>query len=143
MKIGLLGTGNLAVTLGRAWAGAGHSIVVTGRNPGHATAAAEQIGAAAAAVGPRDLANLADVVAVAVSWDGLESALMLVGGPEGALTGKTVVDCTNPVDYATGRERQDDAGRGTGDAADPCAAARGPLRGSLRPCRPWRIHRGA
>ena len=103
MKIGLLGTGNLAVTLGRAWAGAGHSIVVTGRDPGHATAAAEQIGAAAAAVGPRDLANLADVVAVAVSWDGLESALMLVGGPEGALAGKTVVDCTNPVDYATGR----------------------------------------
>jgi 8-hydroxy-5-deazaflavin:NADPH oxidoreductase len=103
VKIGLLGTGNLAVTLGRAWAGAGYSIVVTGRNPGHATAAAEQIGAAAAAVGPRDLANLADVVVVAVSWDGLESALMLAGGPEGTLAGKTVVDCTNPVNYATGR----------------------------------------
>jgi predicted dinucleotide-binding enzyme len=104
VKIGLLGTGNLAVTLGRAWAVAGrHSIVVTGRSPGHATAAAEQIGAAAAAVGPRDLANLSDVVVVAVSWEGLESALMLVGGPQGALAGKTVVDCTNPVDYATGR----------------------------------------
>ena len=103
MKIGILGTGNLAATLGRAWASAGHSIVVTGRNPGHATATAEQIGAAAAAVGPRDLANLANVVVVAVSWDGLESALMFAGGPEGALAGKTVVDCTNPVDYATGR----------------------------------------
>ena len=103
MKIGILGTGNLAATLGRAWVSAGHSIVITGRNPGHAMAAAEEIGAAAVAVGPRDLANLADIVVVAVSWDGLESALMLVGGPEGALAGKTVVDCTNPIDYATGR----------------------------------------
>jgi 8-hydroxy-5-deazaflavin:NADPH oxidoreductase len=103
VKIGLLGTGNLAVTLGRAWASAGHTLVVSGRNPGHAVAAAEQIGAAAAAVGPRELAALADVVVIAVSWDGLESALTLAGGPEGALAGKTVVDCTNPVDYATGR----------------------------------------
>jgi predicted dinucleotide-binding enzyme len=103
VKIGLLGTGNLAVALGTAWAGAGHSIVVTGRDPGRATAAAGQIGAAAAAVDPRELAALADIVVVAVSWDGLESALVLAGGPEGALAGKTVVDCTNPVDYATGR----------------------------------------
>lgn len=103
MKIGLLGTGNLAVTLGKAWANAGHSVVVTGRNAEHARAAAEQIGAAAAAADPRDLASLADVVVVAVSWEGLESALMLVGGPEAALAGKPVVDCTNPVDYATGR----------------------------------------
>jgi hypothetical protein len=105
VKIGLVGNGNLAVTLGKAWARAGRSIAVTGRDPGHAAAASEQIGAGAAAVGPRDLASLADVVVVAVSWDGLESALTLVGGPGGALAGKTVVDCTNPVDYATGRLR--------------------------------------
>lgn len=105
MRIGLVGNGNLAVSLGKAWAGAGHSIAVTGRDTGHAAAAAEQIGAGAAAVDPRDLANLADVVVVAVPLDGLESALTLPGGPEGALAGKTVVDCTNPVDYATGRSR--------------------------------------
>ena len=44
----------------------------------------------------------ADAVVVAVSWDGLEAALALVGAAGGALHGKTVIDCTNPVDYATG-----------------------------------------
>jgi hypothetical protein len=103
VKIGLLGTGNLAVTLGTAWAGAGHSIVVTGRNPEHADSAAQQIGAGATPVEPRDLAEVADVVVVAITWSGMESALTLVGGPEGTLSGKTMIDCTNPIDYATGR----------------------------------------
>jgi predicted dinucleotide-binding enzyme len=103
VKIGLLGTGNLAVTLGKAWTNAGHSIVVTGRNPDHVNAAAGQIGPAAAPVEPADLADLADVVVVAIAWSGLENALTLVGGPNGTLSGKTVIDCTNPLDYATGR----------------------------------------
>lgn len=103
MKIGLLGTGNLAVTLGKAWAGAGHSIAVTGRNVEHANSAAAQIGAAAAPIDPRDLADLTDVVVIAVAWGGLESALTLAGGPAGALSGKAIIDCTNPVDYITGR----------------------------------------
>lgn len=103
MKIGLLGTGNLAVALGAAWAGAGHSIVVTGRNPDRTKAAAEQIGAAAAPIAPHEVADQVDVVVVAIAWDGLEQALSLVGGPDGALSGKTVIDCTNPIDYSTGR----------------------------------------
>ncbi|MQY05214.1 NADPH-dependent F420 reductase [Actinomadura macrotermitis] len=103
MRIGLLGTGNLAVTLGQAWAAAGHSIVLTGRDPGRAKAAAGQIGAAATPVDPGRLADQADVVVVAIAWNGLEEALRLIGGPEGALSGKAVIDCTNPVDYATGR----------------------------------------
>jgi predicted dinucleotide-binding enzyme len=103
VKIGLLGTGNLAVTLGDAWATAGHSIVVTGRSPDRVKAAAEQIGAAATPVDPGQLADQADVVVVAIAWDGLEQALRLIGGPDGMLAGKTVIDCTNPVDYATGR----------------------------------------
>jgi predicted dinucleotide-binding enzyme len=103
MKIGLLGTGNLAVTLGTAWAGAGHGIVVTGRDRDRARAAAQQIGASASAVDPRDLADQVEVVVVAIAWGGLEHALTLVGGPNGKLSDKTVIDCTNPVDYASGR----------------------------------------
>jgi hypothetical protein len=98
-----LGTGNLAVTLGRVWAGADHSLSVTGRNPQHAVVAAAQIGRAAQAVDPADFAPRVDVVVVAVAWDGLEAALHLVGAPKGSLAGKTVIDCTNPVDYATGK----------------------------------------
>ena len=103
MQIGILGTGNLAVSLGRAWAGASHSLRLTGRNMGRAASAADQVGASAAAVSPGDLAGQADVVVVAVAWNGLAEALSLVGAPNGSLAGKTVLDCTNPVDYATGR----------------------------------------
>ncbi|MFI0901057.1 NADPH-dependent F420 reductase [Streptomyces sp. NPDC020983] len=102
MNVGILGTGNLAVTLGRAWAASGHSLVVTGRNPLHAGQAADQIGPSAEAVAPTDFAGRADAVVVAVSWEGLEVALHLVGGSDRTLAGKTVIDCTNPVDYATG-----------------------------------------
>lgn len=102
MDVGLLGTGNLAVALGKAWAAAGHSIVVTGRGADRAKAAAEQIGAVATAADPGRLAD-ADVVVVAVAWSGLGEALKLVGGPDGTLSGTTVIDCTNAVDYATGR----------------------------------------
>ena len=116
MKIGLLGTGNLAAALGDAWAAAGHSIMVTGRRPDRAKAVAERIGAAATSVDPGELAREADVVVVAVAWDGLEPALRLVGGPDGSLSGKTVIDCTNPVDYATGRLLPE-----TGSAAEAVA----------------------
>lgn len=102
MDVGILGTGNLAVTLGRAWALAGHSLLVTGRNPLHASEAAAQMGDAASAVAPGDFAGRVDVIVVAVSWEGLEAAISLVGGTQGSLAGKTVIDCTNAVDYATG-----------------------------------------
>ena len=102
MKIGMLGTGNLAVTLGKAWASAGHSIVVTGRSSDRVRAAAEQVGASAEPVDPGRFAEEVDVVVVAIAWDGLEEAMRLVGAPDGTLAGKTVIDCTNPVDYATG-----------------------------------------
>ena len=39
---------------------------------------------------------------IAIAWHGLNDALSLVGAARGSLTGKTVIDCTNPIDYATG-----------------------------------------
>jgi predicted dinucleotide-binding enzyme len=98
VHIGFLGTGNLAITLGRAWLAAGHVPLLTGRNTQHAKEAAGQIGEPAEAVEPADLAARAGVVVIAVPWAGLVEALNLVG----PLDGKTVIDCTNPVDFATG-----------------------------------------
>lgn len=118
MDIGILGTGNLAVALGEAWLSAGHSVRVTGRHQARAEEAAGRIGAGAQSVAPEDLAAASDVVVVAVSYEGLPSALALVGGPEGALSGSVVVDCTNAVDYATGRLEP-----ATGSAAELVAAA--------------------
>ncbi|NBE81402.1 NAD(P)-binding domain-containing protein [Micromonospora sp. NEAU-HG-1] len=103
VNVGILGTGNLATALGRAWAAAGHAVVVTGRSSENASRAAGQIGGTAEAVGPADFAARVDAVVVAVAWEGLEEALALVGAADGSLNGRTVIDCTNAVDFATGQ----------------------------------------
>jgi predicted dinucleotide-binding enzyme len=118
VNIGIVGTGNLAVTLGQAWSRAGHAVAVTGRNPQHAREAAGRIGPAAVAVDAAEVASRAEVVVVAVAWGGLETAIRLVGAEAGSLAGKTVIDCTNPVDYATGTLRPS-----TGSAAELVARA--------------------
>lgn len=118
MNVGIVGTGNLAETLGRAWVSAGHSLVVTGRNPQRAIEVAERIGRDAKAADPADFASLVDVAVIAVAWEGLAAALALVGAGEGSLAGKTVIDCTNPVDYATGALKP-----ASGSAAELVASA--------------------
>ena len=103
MKVGILGTGNLSVALGMAWARAGHSLLITGRSEANAKSATASIGAGAEQVAARDFAKRADVIVTAMPWSGLEPALTLVGAAEGSLSGKTVIDCTNPIDFTTGR----------------------------------------
>ncbi|MBR7832558.1 NAD(P)-binding domain-containing protein [Actinospica durhamensis] len=114
MNVGILGTGNLATALGRAWAAAGHRILVTGRDAEHAREAARRIGSAAEAVAAAELARRADVVVIAVAWEGLEAAVELIAGP--SLVGKTVIDCTNPVDFTTGAHKTE-----SGSAAETVA----------------------
>lgn len=101
MKIAFLGTGNLAVALGKVWAAAGHEIFVAGRSSDNSAKAAAAF--SGTPIEPAGLAGVADVIVVAVAWEGLPSMLSLAGAPEGAFAGKTVIDCTNAVDYATGR----------------------------------------
>jgi 8-hydroxy-5-deazaflavin:NADPH oxidoreductase len=105
VNVGILGNGNLAVALGRAWAAAGHMVVVTGRNLEHAREAVHRIGSTAEAVAAGEFARRADVVVIAVAWEGLEAVVELIGGPQGSLAGMTLIDCTNPVDFTTGAHR--------------------------------------
>jgi 8-hydroxy-5-deazaflavin:NADPH oxidoreductase len=93
MRIGILGTGEMAATLGGAWSEAGHDVVIGGRNQGRAEQTAGRISAA----GHSSLAGAAghgDVVLVAVP---AAAAPQLVGSLAGNLAGRTVIDCTNPV----------------------------------------------
>jgi predicted dinucleotide-binding enzyme len=101
MKIAFLGTGNLAVALGKVWASAGHEIFVAGRSSDNSAKAAA--GFSGTPLEPAGLAAVADVIVVAVAWEGLPSMLSMAGAPDGAFAGKTVIDCTNAVDYATGQ----------------------------------------
>ncbi|WP_433528364.1 NADPH-dependent F420 reductase [Micromonospora sp. CA-263727] len=93
MRIGILGTGGMAAALGGAWSAAGHDVVIGGRNQGRAEQTAGRIGAA----GHGSLAGAAahgDAVLLAVP---AAEAPHLVGGLAGKLSGRTVIDCTNPV----------------------------------------------
>jgi len=100
MRIGFLGTGDLTVALGKVWAAAGHEIFVAGRSSDNATKAAGAF--AGTPIAAPELAAVAEVVVVAVAWEGLEQILSLAGAPRGSLAGKPVIDCTNAVDYSTG-----------------------------------------
>jgi len=127
VDVGILGTGNLAVTLGSAWAAAGHAVAVTGRDRSHALDAAARIGAGARALTPDGFASGTGVVVVAVAWEGLVPALGLVGAGAGSLAGRTVIDCTNAVDVATGRLRptSGSAAQAVADAAPGAHVVKG------------------
>ncbi|MFI6034407.1 NADPH-dependent F420 reductase [Streptomyces sp. NPDC051315] len=93
MRIGIVGAGNMADALGGQWARAGHDVLVGGRDPGRAAALAERIGARAGSA--REAAGHGtDAVLLAVPF---AAAVSVTSGLAGALEGRTLVDCTNPV----------------------------------------------
>jgi 8-hydroxy-5-deazaflavin:NADPH oxidoreductase len=102
MRIGILGTGNLAATLGQAWARSGHQLIIAGRSPARAELTANVIGEQARAVPADELAAESDVIVIAVAWEGVDEALAVAHAPEGAFADKTVLDCTNALDFTTG-----------------------------------------
>lgn len=102
MRIGILGTGDLAATLGQAWARSGHHVIIAGRSQARAELTANVIGDQARALAAEDLAAQSDVIVIAVAWEGLDNALTVAQAPEGAFAGKTVIDCTNALDFTTG-----------------------------------------
>ncbi|MFG3436792.1 NADPH-dependent F420 reductase [Nonomuraea sp. NPDC047897] len=96
MRIGILGTGNMADALGTQWARSGHEVMVSGRDPVTTAALAGRMTAAGgSAVLPGTWAEAAafgDVVMVAVLEPGLEDVLTAAGP---ALRGKPLIDVTN------------------------------------------------
>jgi hypothetical protein len=103
MVIGILGTGAMASALAEAWTRAEHTVLVGGRSSERARAVAERIGGAIEAVPSSAVVERGEVVVVAVAWEGIDSILALAGGSDGAFEDKTVIDCTNAVDYASGK----------------------------------------
>ncbi|GAT70227.1 NADP oxidoreductase coenzyme F420-dependent [Planomonospora sphaerica] len=93
MRIGILGTGAMATTLGGAWVRAGHDVLVGGRDRTAAAATAARIGAVGHGT-PADGAAYGDLVLIAVPADAAPGLAKEFGG---TLAGRTVIDCTNPV----------------------------------------------
>jgi 8-hydroxy-5-deazaflavin:NADPH oxidoreductase len=104
VSIGVLGgTGPQGNGLALRWAGAGLRVVIGSRNAGRAMTAAGEL-AKRAGVGPDAVtgsdnagcAARADIVLVAVPWDGHDALLESLREP---LTGKIVIDCVNPLGF--------------------------------------------
>jgi predicted dinucleotide-binding enzyme len=91
MKIAVLGFGNVGSQLGRLWAASGHTVTVGLREGSKGTETAKELGLAVSP--PADAVKGVDVVALALPWEAVEETLASVG----SLTGKIVLDATNPL----------------------------------------------
>jgi 8-hydroxy-5-deazaflavin:NADPH oxidoreductase len=99
LTIGVLGgTGDEGRGLARRLALAGHRVIIGSRDAGRAAAAAAGCGGGPLLSGAvnRDAATEADVVIVAVPWDGHRDLLAALAA---SLAGKIVVDCVNPIGF--------------------------------------------
>ena len=95
MNIAIIGAGNVGGTLGRIWAQRGHAVTFGVRDPSGekirllldvlpVPAKADSIAAATAH---------SEVVVLSTPWSATEAAIVACGD----LTGKIVIDCTNPL----------------------------------------------
>jgi hypothetical protein len=99
VTIGILGgTGDQGRGLARRFALAGNPVIIGSRSAERAVAAAQALGTD---LGIRGMTNpeaaaAADVVIVAVPWDGHGDLLESLAAP---LAGKIVIDCVNPMGF--------------------------------------------
>ncbi|WP_242659335.1 NADPH-dependent F420 reductase [Thermostaphylospora chromogena] len=102
LTVGILGgTGDQGRGLARRFALAGHEVLIGSRSAERAAEAAAslELGEGAAEVTGADNATVAaraDVVIVAVPWDGHRATLEALREP---LAGKIVIDCVNPLGF--------------------------------------------
>jgi hypothetical protein len=102
MKIGVLGTGMVGETIATKLVQLGHNVRMGSRTAGNAKAAAWAAGAAGlgSAGTFADAATFGQVVFVCTKGEGTLDALRAAGAS--SLTGKVVIDISNPLDFSKG-----------------------------------------
>lgn len=95
MKLAVLGTGMVGTTLGAAFAAAGHEVTLGTRDP---VATAARIESELPLATFAEAAEGAAVVVLAVGGGVAASVLAAAGD----LTGKVILDVTNPLDFSQG-----------------------------------------
>lgn len=95
MKIAIIGAGKVGGALGKALAKAGHYIVFGVRNPGKGNThpPLAEIGVGATSMTLPDAARGSDIIVLATPWPAVPDAIKALGD----LTGKVLIDCTNPL----------------------------------------------
>jgi len=94
MRIGILGSGLMGGTLGAIFARAGHEVVFTyARHQAKLKRLAQEVGGSARAGTPRDAAEAADTLLLAVHWRRVDDVLSQAGD----LSQKVVITCSLPM----------------------------------------------
>jgi predicted dinucleotide-binding enzyme len=95
MKISILGAGNVGGTLGSAWARKGYDVFFGVPSPNEAKTQGllKTIGSKGRAGTVSEAAAASDIIVLATPWPVTQDAIKAAGN----LTGKVVIDCTNPL----------------------------------------------
>ncbi|MBE9230962.1 NADPH-dependent F420 reductase [Cuspidothrix issatschenkoi LEGE 03284] len=95
MKIAVIGAGNVGSRLAKLFILAGHEITIGSREQEKAIAIAAQLGETVKGAKYADAVASADVIIVTTPW--ANNTSLDVVQELGDLTGKIVIDCTNPL----------------------------------------------
>ena len=87
MKIGIIGAGNVGSALGKALSAKGHGVIYGVRDP------AKHPELAGHTASPAEAAAHGEAVFLTVPWSAVRESVAALGD----LTGKILVDCTNPI----------------------------------------------
>ncbi|MEP7086648.1 MAG: NADPH-dependent F420 reductase [Gemmatimonadota bacterium] len=90
MRLGIFGAGHVGGTLGRLWESQGHDVRFGVRDPGSESGGGLNHSRTGSLI---DVAAFADVVVLAIPYAATAEVLKAIG----PLSGKTVIDCTNPL----------------------------------------------
>ena len=114
MKVGILGSSDVAKSLARGFLREGHQVKMSSREPSKLAAWVKENGKDASAGTFAEAAKFGELVVVAVHGTATDSAIRMAG-PEN-FKGKAVIDATNPLDLS-GKLPKLVGGLGTSGAA--------------------------
>jgi 8-hydroxy-5-deazaflavin:NADPH oxidoreductase len=100
MKLGFIGSGGVAQTLGKAFLANGHEVMLSSRSPEKLDEWQGSAGEKASAGTFEDAAKFGEVVFIATPGEAALDAISLAG--KESFDGKTVIDLTNPLDFSQG-----------------------------------------
>jgi predicted dinucleotide-binding enzyme len=98
MKIGILGSADVAKALANGFLREGHEVKLSSREPAKLSPWATENGKSASAGTFAEAAKFGDLIVVAVQGTALESAIGMAGAEH--FKGKPVIDATNPIEMS-------------------------------------------